>query len=105
MVVGEDTLGEQAREFQFEESSIELNDPLVYLAQPDSSCCTNFCGQTFAQKGSKPRYSRLRDAKRTVCGIFQPKEWARYGGQIAAMDVFSMQHVFNRGRNFVESMF
>ena len=104
MVVGEDTLGEQGlREFQFEESSIELNDPLVYLAQPDSI----IVARTFADKhslkeGSKlPLFTSQGRKEFTVRGIFQPKGMGEvFGGQIAAMDVFSMQHVFNRGRNF-----
>ena len=104
MIVGEDTLGEQGlREFLFEESSIELNDPLVYLAQPNSI----IVARTFADKhglkeGSKlPVFTSQGRREFTVRGIFQPIGMGEvFGGQIAAMDVFSMQYVFNRGRNF-----
>ena len=104
MIVGEDTLGEQGlREFQFDESSIELNDPLVYLAQPNSIIVS----RTFATKhglkeGDKlPLFTSHGRKEFIVRGVFQPTGIGEvFGGQIAAMDVFSMQHVFNRGRNF-----
>jgi putative ABC transport system permease protein len=104
MIVGEDTLGEQGlREFQFDESSIELNDPLVYLAQPNSVIVS----RTFATKhglkegDSLPLFTSHGRKEFIVRGVFQPTGIGEvFGGQIAAMDVFSMQHVFNRGRNF-----
>jgi putative ABC transport system permease protein len=104
LIVGEDTLGEQGlREFQFDESATELNDPLVYLAQPDSIIISRlFADKHQLKEGDKlPLYTSLGRKDFTVRGVFKPVGIGEvFGGQIAAMDVFSMQAVFNRGRNF-----
>lgn len=104
LIVGEDTLGEQGlREFQFDEASTELNDPLTYLAQPNSIIVS----RAFAEKHNLkegdplPLYTSNGRKEFIVRGVFKPVGIGEvFGGQIAAMDVFSMQVVFNRGRNF-----
>jgi putative ABC transport system permease protein len=104
LIVGEDTLGEQGlREFVFDEGATEISDPLIYLAQPNSIIIS----RTFAEKyrlkegDPLPLFTSVGRKEFVVRGIFKPKGIGEvFGGQIAAMDVFSMQHVFNRGRNF-----
>lgn len=104
LIVGEDTLGEQGlREFQFDEDSTELSDPLVYLAQPDSIIVSRvFAEKHNLNEGDKlPLFTSNGRKEFTVRGVFKPTGIGEvFGGQIAAMDVFSMQVVFNRGRNF-----
>ncbi len=104
LIVGEDTLGEQGlRAFQFDETATELSDPLIYLAQPDSIIVSRtFADRHGLSEGAKlPLFTSTGRKEFTVRGIFKPIGIGEvFGGQIAAMDVFSMQHVFNRGRNF-----
>ena len=104
LIVGEDTLGEQGlREFQFDDTATEISDPLVYLAQPDSIIVSRTFAARYGLKegGKLPLYTSHGRKEFTVRGIFKPIGIGEvFGGQIAAMDVFSMQHVFNRGRNF-----
>jgi putative ABC transport system permease protein len=104
MIVGVDTTGDrELREYQFDESQSEIGDPLVYLAQPDSVLIS----RTFAEKhGLKeedklPLFTSQGRKEFTVRGIFKPVGMGEvFDGQIAVMDVYSAQFVFNRGRNF-----
>jgi putative ABC transport system permease protein len=104
LIIGEDTLGEQGlREFQFDETATEISDPLVYLAQPDSIIVSRgFADKHRLKEGDRlPLFTSSGRREFTVRGVFQPTGIGEvFGGQIAAMDVFSMQVVFNRGRNF-----
>ncbi|MEP7270782.1 MAG: FtsX-like permease family protein [Acidobacteriota bacterium] len=104
LIVGEDTLGEQGlREFAFDENATEMSDPLIYLAQPNSIIISRtFADQHRLKEGDLlPLFTSEGRREFTVRGIFKPTGIGEvFGGQIAAMDVFSMQHVFNRGRNF-----
>ncbi len=103
MIVGVDMLGDrELREYQFDEEGSEIADPLVALAQPDSILIS----RTFAEKhnlkdGDKlPLYTSQGKREFTVRGIFKPAGIGEiFDGQIAVMDVFNAQFVFNRGRN------
>jgi putative ABC transport system permease protein len=103
MIVGVDMLGDrELREYQFDEEGSEIADPLVALAQPDSILISH----TFADKhrlkdGDKlPLFTSQGKKEFTVRGIFKPAGIGEvFGGQIAVMDVFNAQFVFNRGRN------
>ncbi len=103
MIVGVDMLGDrELREYQFDESASDIADPLVALAQPDSILIS----RTFADKhnlkdGDKlPLYTSQGKKEFIVRGIFKPAGVGEvFGGQIAVMDVFNAQFVFNRGRN------
>ncbi|MBK6797755.1 MAG: ABC transporter permease [Acidobacteria bacterium] len=104
MVVGVDMLGDsELREYQFDEEGTEIADPLIALAQPDSILVS----RTFAEKhnlkdGDKlPLFTSQGRKDFIVRGIIKPAGLGEiFGGQIAVMDVFNMQFVFNRGRNF-----
>jgi putative ABC transport system permease protein len=103
MIVGVDMLGDrELREYQFDESGSDIADPLVALAQPDSILIS----RTFADKhrlkdGDKlPLFTSQGKKEFTVRGIIKPAGIGEvFGGQIAVMDVFNAQFVFNRGRN------
>jgi putative ABC transport system permease protein len=103
LIVGVDMLGDrELREYQFDEENSEIADPLIALAQPDSILVS----RTFADKhglkdGDKlPLYTSQGKKDFIVRGIFKPAGIGEiFGGQIAVMDVFNAQFVFNRGRN------
>jgi len=104
LIVGVDATGDtELRQYQFDESQTEIGDPLVYLAQPDSIMIS----RTFAEKHNLkeedklPLYTSQGRKEFTVRGIFKPIGIGEvFGGQLAVMDVYSAQFVFNRGRNF-----
>ncbi len=104
LIAGVDTTGDQEiREYQWEESGSEIGDPLVYLAQPDSIMVS----RTFAERhgleeeDTLPLYTSHGRKDFTVRGIFKPIGIGEvFGGNVAVMDIYSAQFVFNRGRNF-----
>ena len=103
MVLGVDFLGDRSmRDWDFGGDDV-LDDPLVFLAQPDSICLTRELAE---RKGLA-----LEDTIRletghgwkpfTVRGLIEPEGPATaFGGNIALMDLYAAQHVFARGRLF-----
>jgi putative ABC transport system permease protein len=103
MVLGVDFLGDRSiRDWDFDGEDV-LDDPLVFLAQPDSICLTE---EFAARKGLK-----LDDTIRletghgwgtfTVRGLIKPQGPATaFGGNVALMDLYAAQYVFARGRLF-----
>ncbi len=101
MVLGVDFLGDRSiRDWDFGGDDV-LDDPLVFLAQPDSICLTE---EFAARKGLK-----LDDTIRletghgwrrfTVRGLIKPEGPATaFGGNLALMDLYAAQYVFARGR-------
>lgn len=104
MIVGVDMLGDrELREYQFDESGEEIADPLVALAQPDSILISRkFADKYKLKDGDKlPLLTSQGRKEFTVRGIFKPAGIGEiFDGQIAVMDVFNAQFIFNRGRNF-----
>ena len=103
LIVGVDMLGDrELREYQFDEEGSEIADPLVALAQPDSILISRtFAEKHRLQEGDKlPLYTSQGKKDFVVRGIIKPAGIGEiFGGQIAVMDVFNAQFVFNRGRN------
>ncbi len=103
MVLGVDFLGDRTiRDWDFGGDDV-LDDPLVFLAQPDSICLTK---EFAARKGLN-----LDDTLRletghgfktfTVRGLIEPEGPATaFGGNVALMDLYAAQYVFARGRLF-----
>lgn len=104
LIIGVDMLGDgELREYQFDESQSEIGDPLVTLAQPDSILVSRgFAAKHKLQEGDKlPLYTSQGKKEFTIRGVFKPAGVGEvFGGQVAVMDVFNAQFVFNRGRNF-----
>jgi putative ABC transport system permease protein len=104
LVLGVDTTGDrELRDYEFDRSRTEIADPLLFLAQPNSILLS----RAFAERHSLRLGDRLAlfasEGRRefTVRGVFQPVGLgAVFGGNIAVMDVYSAQLVFNRGHNF-----
>lgn len=105
LILGVDMTGDRSlREYDFESGSEGVvDDPLVFLAQPDSIILTS----DFAQRNGLTANSRI--PLETANG---PKEFivrgilragglgSAYGGNLAIMDVYATQFVFGRGRKF-----
>ena len=104
LILGVDTTGDQAlREYQFDRSQTQIGDPLVYLAQPNSILLS----RSFAQRhglrigSSIPLFTSNGRKDFAVQGLFQPTGIGQaFGGNIAVMDVYAAEVVFDRGRNF-----
>src|SRR6185436_6427291 len=80
-----------------------IDDPLVFLAQPDSLLVT----KEFAERNHLSVNTRLplftvRGEKQfTVRGIMKSSGMAQaFGGNLAIMDIYALQQVLGRGRRF-----
>jgi putative ABC transport system permease protein len=84
-----------------EESVIE--DPLVFLAQPDSLIVTNTFAETHRTEiGTRIPMQTMQGEKQFVVrGIMKSGGLtSAFGGNLAIMDVYAAQAVFGRGRSF-----
>jgi putative ABC transport system permease protein len=102
LIVAVDSVGDQKiREYQWEES--EVSDPLVYLAQPDSIIVSRAFAErhNLNENDKLPLYTSQGRKDFVIRGFFKPVGVGEvFGGNVAVMDVYSAQFVFNRGRNF-----
>ncbi|MDD2852194.1 MAG: FtsX-like permease family protein [Desulfuromonadaceae bacterium] len=104
MVIGIDLLGDrEMRDYGFEGDDADLDDPLLFLAQPDSAIFT----RQFAEKaGLKSGDSLAIKAPKGVKlvkarGLLTPKGFAEaFGGNLMVVDVYAAQELFGRGRRF-----
>ena len=103
LILGVDMLGDrQLRSYDLE-GDASIDDPLVFLAQPDSL----IVAKTFAdERGLKINATipmRTMDGDRvfTVRGIMKQGGLASaFGGNLAVMDIYAAQKIFGRGRKF-----
>ncbi len=80
-----------------------VDDPLVFLAQPDSLIVTReFAGRNGLEVGSRvPMRTMDGEKSFTVRGIMTSGGLTQaFGGNLAIMDVYAAQMVFGRGRRF-----
>lgn len=80
-----------------------VDDPLVFLAQPDSLIVTReFAGRNRLDIGSRvPMRTMDGEKSFTVRGIMTSGGLTQaFGGNLAVMDVYAAQMVFGRGRRF-----
>lgn len=105
LILGVDMTGDRTlRDYSLESADeAMIDDPLVFLAQPDSIIVTS----TFAKQNGLTINSKLpmrtMDGKKqfTVRGIMKPGGLASaFGGNLAIMDIYAAQKVFGRGRRF-----
>lgn len=105
LAVGVDLTGDRSlRDYDFEsgEEAI-LDDPLVFLAQPDSLIVTReFAERNRLEIGSRVPLGTAQGVRWfTVRGIMRPGGLSQaFGGNLAVMDVYALQHVLGRGRRF-----
>ena len=105
LVLGIDMTGDRSlREHDLEGvDGAVVDDPLVFLAQPDSLILTKeFADRNGMKVGSRLRLGTVDGEKTfTVRGTMKPSGLAAaYGGNLAIMDVYAAQRMFGRGRTF-----
>jgi putative ABC transport system permease protein len=104
LILGVDMVGDRnLRSYDLEGADTAIDDPLVFLARPDSLIVT----RTFAEKNHLEMNSRIpmkamtEDLVFTVRGIMKPGGMASaFGGDLAIMDIYAAQKFFGRGRKF-----
>jgi putative ABC transport system permease protein len=105
LILGVDMTGDRSlREYDLAEGDAAiLDDPLVFLAQPDSIMVS----ASFAERNGLTNNSRVPldtiDGPKdfVVRGILRSSGMTNaFGGNIAIMDVYAAQFVFGRGRKF-----
>lgn len=105
LILGTDMTGDRSlRDYDLEDGDEAIiDDPLVFLAQPDSLMLT----KTFAEKNGISVNSKLTlgtvlgPRQFTVRGIMRASGLASaFGGNLAIMDIYAAQKMFGRGRTF-----
>ena len=81
-----------------------IDDPLVFLAQPDSIIVTSEFADRNGLAVEQPaaaRHGRSASSAFTVRGIMKSSGLASaFGGNLAIMDIYAAQKMFGRGRTF-----
>lgn len=104
LILGVDMLGDRKlRNYDLEDSDQQIDDPLVFLSQPDSLMVTRtFAQQKHLEINSKiPIQTMAGNQVFTVRGVMKPGGLASaFGGDLAVMDIYAAQKMFGRGRRF-----
>ena len=104
LILGIDTTGDQQlRDYEFDRSQTQIADPLTYLAQPNSILLSRaFADRHGLKMGDHlPIFTSHGKMDFIVEGIFKPIGVGEvFGGNIAVVDIYSAQVVFDRGHNF-----
>jgi putative ABC transport system permease protein len=104
LILGVDMLGDRnVRDYDLEDTDASIDDPLVFLAQPDSLIVT----KTFADErglktgASLPLRTVQGEKVFTVRGVMKAGGLASaFGGNLAVMDIYAAQKALGRGRKF-----
>ena len=105
LILGVDMTGDRIlRDYDLESGDdAVIDDPLVFLAQPDSLIVTlEFARRNALRIGSRVPMSTMAGEKAfTVRGIMKSGGLSQaFGGNLAVMDIYAAQMVFGRGRHF-----
>jgi putative ABC transport system permease protein len=104
LILGVDTASDQKlRDYEFDRSQTKVEDPLVFVAQPFSILVSSAFAERHGLKvGDKlPLFTSHGRKDFTVQGTFKPAGIGQvFGGNIAVIDVYSAQFIFDRGHNF-----
>ena len=105
LILGVDMMGDRSlRDYEIKsDNEAVVDDPLLFLAQPDSIIVTNtFAQQNGLHSGSTIPMSTMDGEKSfTVRGIMKSGGLAgAFGGNLAIMDIYAAQKIFGRGRKF-----
>ena len=105
LILGVDMTGDRSlRDYDLESGDeAVVDDPLVFLAQPDSIIITKeFAARNGLQVGDRVTLSTMvGDRAFTVRGIMRTGGLtSAFGGNLAVMDIYAAQQVFGRGRRF-----
>src|SRR5438874_5387752 len=105
LILGIDMTGDRSlRDYELKDAEEAIiDDPLVFLAQPDSLMVT----KEFAERNGLAVNSRIPhatiegDRQFTIRGIMSSAGMTRaFGGNLAVMDIYAAQHTLGRGRRF-----
>jgi putative ABC transport system permease protein len=103
LVLGVDMTGDRSlRDYDLEDDDV-IDDPLVFLAQPDSLILSErFARANGIERGAKIELGTMEGPRSfAVRGIMKAGGLASaFGGNVAIMDVYAAQLVFGRGRMF-----
>jgi len=105
LILAVDMTGDRSlRDYDFDSGEADvIDDPLVFLAQPDSLIVTReFADRNRLRSGSKIAFDTMEGKKEfTVRGILKAGGMAAaFGGNLGIMDIYAAQKVFGRGRRF-----
>jgi len=105
LILGIDMTGDRSlRDYDLESGDdAVIDDPLVFLAQPDSVIVSNeFAGRNGLTTNSRLPLGTIEGEKLfTVRGIMKSSGLtSAFGGNLAVMDVYAAQKMFGRGRTF-----
>lgn len=104
LVLGVDLLGDrEMRDYGFEGEDADIDDPLLFLAQPDSVALSRSFADRAGIHVGDTLGLRISQSTRTVVarGMLRPKGFAEaFGGNLAVTDVYAAQLLFGRGRRF-----
>src|SRR6185295_4197624 len=105
LLLGVDMTGDRSlRDYDLENSNDDaIEDPLVFLAQPDSLLITkSYSDQNGVRLGTKvPMDTMVGRREFTVRGIMKSGGLASaFGGNLAVMDIYAAQKMLGRGRRF-----
>ena len=105
LVLGVDMTGDRSlRDYDLDKADdAMIDDPLVFLAQPDSIILSEqFCQRTGLQMNGKLTMQTMEGPKQfTIRGVMKSGGLASaFGGNLAVMDIYAAQMVFGRGRQF-----
>ena len=105
LILGVDMTGDRSlRDYDLESGDeAVIDDPLVFLAQPDSIIVTmEFAGKNGLTAGSRLALGTIEGEKQfTVRGVMKSSGLtSAFGGHLAIMDIYAAQKMFGRGRMF-----
>ena len=105
LVLGIDMTGDRSlRDYDLDSADeAVIDDPLVFLAQPDSLILTKeFADKNGLDVGARLRLNTAEGPKQfTIRGVMKSSGLtSAFGGNLAIMDVYAAQRMFGRGRKF-----
>ncbi len=105
LILAVDMTGDRSlRNYDFDAGDEDVvDDPLVFLAQPDSLIITReFADRNRLHTGDRIAFGTMDGRKQfTVRGILKAGGMAAaFGGNLGIMDIYAAQKVFGRGRHF-----
>jgi len=109
LILAVDMTGDRSlRDYDFDNgdptgSNDVIDDPLIFLAQPDSLIVTReFADRNGLHTGGKIAFGTMEGPRQfTIRGILKAGGMASaFGGNLAIMDIYAAQALFGRGRHF-----
>jgi putative ABC transport system permease protein len=104
LVLGVDMTGDRSlRDYDLDGDDAEIDDPLVFLAQPDSLMISRELAdrQHLSVNDQLPLDTAQGEKRFTIRGIMKSSGLtSAFGGNLAIMDVYAAQKMFGRGRTF-----